>query len=94
LLAGGRWAEVHVDAPLRWVHRCRSWRGTPAIVGGDTVENHGGVATVVSTIVAVLAATTTVAAFVVPMPIVVAAVTIVGAAAVVLAKRVRWRQRR
>jgi hypothetical protein len=98
LLAGGRWAGVHGNVPLRWVHRCRPWRGTPTVVGGDTVGNHGavaaGVATAVSTIVTVLAATTTVAAVVVPMPFVVAAVTIVGAVVVVLARRVRWCQRR
>jgi hypothetical protein len=98
LLAGGRRAGVHGDVPLRWAHRRRPWRGTAAVVGGDIVRKHGGVAggvaTAVSTIVVVLAATTAVAAVVVPMPVVVAAVTVAGAAAVVLARRARRHQRR
>jgi hypothetical protein len=98
LLAGGRRAGVHGDVPLRWVHRRRPWRGTAAVVGGDTVGKHGGVAggvaTAVSTIVVVLAATTAVATVVVPMPVVVVAVTVAGAAAVVLARRARQHQRR
>jgi hypothetical protein len=90
LLAGGRRAGVPGDVLLRWVHIRRSWRGTPTVVGGGAVGNHGGVAggvaTAVSTIVAVLAATTVVAA------VVVAAVTVVRAAVVVLARRARRRQ--
>jgi hypothetical protein len=77
--------------PLRRVHIRWPWRGTPAVVGGSAVGNHGGVvggvATAVSTIVAVLAATTAVAA------VVVAVVTIAGATSVVLARRARRRQR-
>jgi hypothetical protein len=55
LLAGGRRAGVHGDVPLRRVHIRRPWRGTPAVVGGGAMGNHGGVATAVATIVAVLA---------------------------------------
>jgi Flp pilus assembly protein TadB len=98
LLADGRRAGVHGDVPLRRVHRRRPWRGTPAVVGGDVVGNHsgvaGGVATAVSTFVVVLAATTVVVAVVLPMPVVVAVVTVAEAADVVLARRVRRRQRR
>jgi Flp pilus assembly protein TadB len=94
LLAGGRWAGVHSDVPLRQVHKRRPWRGTPTVVGGGAMGNHGGVATMVSTIVVVLAATTAVAAVVVPRSGVVAIVTVAGAAVVVLARRARRRQRR
>jgi hypothetical protein len=88
LLASGRQATVHGDVSLRWVHIHRPWQGTPAVVVGGTVGNHGGVArgvtTAVSTIVIVLAATTAVVAVVVPMPVVVAVVTVAGAAAIVI----------
>jgi hypothetical protein len=90
LLAGGQWAGVHGDVPLQWVHRRWPWRGTPAVVGGDAVGNHGGVAggvaTAVSTIVVVLAVTTAVVAVVVSLAIVVVAVTVARAAAIVLAR--------
>jgi hypothetical protein len=85
---------VHGDVPLRRVHKRWPWQGTPTIIGGDTVGNHGGVATAVCTIVAILATTTAIAVVVVPMLVVVAAVTVVGAAAVVLARWARQRQRR
>jgi Flp pilus assembly protein TadB len=98
LLAGGRRAGVHSDVPLRQVHKRRPWRGTPTVVGGGAMGNHGGVAggvaTMVSTIVVVLAATTAVAAVVVPRSSVVAVVTVAGAAVVVLTRRARRRQRR
>jgi hypothetical protein len=90
LLAGGQWDGVHGDVPLQWVHRRRPWRGTPAVIGGDAVGNHGGVAggvaTAVSTIVVVLAVTTAVVAVVVSLAIVVVAVTVARAAAIVLAR--------
>jgi hypothetical protein len=84
--------------PLRRVHIRWPWRGTPTVVGGGAVGNHGGVAggvaTAVSTIVAVLAVITAVATVVVPMSVVVAAVTVARAVVVVLARRARRRQRR